>query len=113
MSQYDIHSEYQALTPPLLKVAEEVVIHSWWVIIFFLLCYILYEQGLKKHNFEYDKLQKRMHELQTEKETALQLQEDLLLQINSQSDQAWIELTLMKGLGLVPEDQIKILFTQY
>jgi hypothetical protein len=32
------------------------------------------------------------------------------LQINSQSDLAWIELTLMKGLGVAPEDSQKVYF---
>ncbi|MCE2983850.1 MAG: hypothetical protein LW832_09830 [Parachlamydia sp.] len=51
-----------------------------------------------------------MKHLQKEKRTALKRQEDLQLQINSQSDPAWIELTLMKGLGLVPEGEQKVYF---
>lgn len=33
-----------------------------------------------------------------------------MLEINSQSDPAWVELMLMKNLGLVPEGQIKVFF---
>ena len=46
------------------------------------------------------------------KEFLLEEKEDLKLQINSQKDPAWIELTLMKGLGLVPEGQLKVYFTK-
>jgi hypothetical protein len=109
---HETFSEYQALTPSLLKIAEEAILYSWWVIIFFLLCYITYEQASKKIHREYEKLEQRQQELAAEKVAALKLQEDYLLQINSQSDQAWIELTLIKGLGLVPEDQTKIFFTE-
>lgn len=48
--------------------------------------------------------------MQNEKQKALQKQQDLKWQINSQSDLAWIELTLMKGLGLVPEGKKKVFF---
>ncbi len=42
----------------------------------------------------------------------LELQQCLEQQINSQSDLAWLELTLMKGLGLVPENDQKVFFYQ-
>ncbi len=48
--------------------------------------------------------------LNTQKEELLVEHEDLVLQIQSQSDPAWIQLTLMKGLGLVPDGQMKIFF---
>jgi hypothetical protein len=60
----------------------------------------------------YRGLQERLNELENEKRLALDLRENLLYQINSQSDHDWIELTLMKGLGLVPEDQTKVFFSE-
>lgn len=36
--------------------------------------------------------------------------EDLLMQIESQSDPAWIELLIKKHLGMVPYGQTKVYF---
>lgn len=89
-----------------------IFIRSWWVIAFFLICIISYEQGLKKRNVIYQQLTDQQLSLQKEKEEALLHQKNLQLQINSQSDLAWVELALMKGLGLVPEGQKKVYFYQ-
>ena len=89
---------------------DQLFIRSWWVIAFIFACVILYEQGLKTREQLYQQLNEQLMKLQLEKQRALKQQENLELQINSQSDLAWIELTLMKGLGLVPEDQQKIFF---
>lgn len=70
----------------------------------------MYEQGLKERDLIYQQLTQKLTDLKQEKQTALHLQQNLQLQVNSQSDLAWIELTLMKGLGLVPEGQQKVYF---
>jgi cell division protein FtsL len=85
-------------------------IKSWWVITFIFICAILYEQGLKEREHLYKQLTEQLSQLQQEKQHALQQQQNLQRQIDSQSDIAWIELTLMKGLGLVPEGQQKVYF---
>ncbi len=86
------------------------LIKSWWVILFMLICYMGYEQSLCKGQYDYLLLEKRLKELQLEKKRELAIQEDLILQINSQSDPDWIELTLMRVLGLVPKNQTKVYF---
>jgi hypothetical protein len=90
---------------------EKLFIRSWWVILFMLSCYLSYEHGLQKKDSDFAKLQLQYSELQKKKKMLLAQQEDLDRQINSQSDPAWVELVLMKGLGLVPEGQTKVLFT--
>ncbi|HEV8051680.1 MAG TPA: hypothetical protein VGP47_04230 [Parachlamydiaceae bacterium] len=90
---------------------ESGLIRSWWVILFILGCYLSYEHGLQKKDHDFAKLQVHYAELQKKKKMLLGQQEDLTRQINSQSDPAWVELALMKGLGLAPEGQIKVLFT--
>lgn len=87
-----------------------LVIRSWWVIAFVIACTIIYEQGLKNREDLYLQLTEQCLSLQKEKQAALEHQQNLQLQINSQSDVAWVELTLMKGLGLVPEGQKKVYF---
>ena len=92
------------------KILQSLFIRSWWVIAFMLLCGIIYEQGLKQRNTLYQQLTEQYSTLLQEKQEVLHQQQNLQLQINSQSDLAWVELTLMKGLGLVPEGQQKIYF---
>lgn len=55
-------------------------------------------------------LSDRYSALQQQRERALQRQEELLAQIGSQADPAWIEQVLMKALGVSPEGQIKVYF---
>jgi hypothetical protein len=83
----------------------------WWVCTCVLVCLFLYERGLNKNNLQFQQLKEQFETLQAEKKQALVLQADLQKQINSQSDIAWIELTLIKTLGLVPENQQKVYFT--
>lgn len=94
----------------LQKILRSIFIRSWWVIAFMLLCTIIYEQGLKERNKLYQQLTEQYNDLQQEKKEVLHQQQNLQLQINSQSDLAWVELALMKGLGLVPEGQQKVYF---
>lgn len=94
----------------LQQILRFIFIQSWWVIAFVLICTIFYEQGLKERNMLYQQLDQKLASLQHEKQQTLREQQNLQLQINSQSDLAWIELTLMKGLGLVPEGHQKVYF---
>lgn len=82
----------------------------WWVICFLLLSVILYEQALQRKDAQFQLLYEQLTHLQLKKKEVLETQQNLELQINSQSDIAWIELTLMKVLGLTPEDYQKIYF---
>lgn len=75
-----------------------------------LVCAIFYEKGLKGREDNYQQLKEQLISLQHEKQKGLELQQNLQQQINSQSDMAWLELTLMKGLGLVPENEQKVFF---
>lgn len=87
-----------------------IFIDSWWVWAFALICGCLYERGMESMQEDFQKLGIHLSMLEEEKQKALQKQERLQRQIDSQSDLAWLELTLMKGLGLCPEDQRKVYF---
>lgn len=82
----------------------------WWVIAFVLLCMGGYALAVQKKKTEIAALQHRVQELEKDKAMAFQEHEDLERQIESQTDPAWIELILMKGLGLVPEGHKKVYF---
>lgn len=81
-----------------------------WVIAFLLLCFFLYEEGSKARALEFKQLKEQFAFLEAEKQKAIKIQRDLQLQVNSQSDMAWMELTLMQGAGVCPEDQQKVYF---
>ena len=87
-----------------------IIRHSWWVVAFIFGCAILYEHGLKERSRLYQQLTEQAATLTKEKALALDTQERLQRQINSQNDPAWVELTLMKQLGVVPKGQKKIYF---
>lgn len=90
---------------------EKFIFKCWWVILFCLTCAMLYEQGRMKIDLDYKKMNAQLNSLQTIKKEKLELQEELLLKINSQSDPDFVELLLMKELGVVPEGQIKFFFS--
>jgi hypothetical protein len=94
------------------RLFEELILKSWWTILFFLLCYFVYDQGMRRRHAEEDALIKKASDFVVEKERALKHQEDLKLQLMSQDDSAWIEMVLMKNLGLVPEGQRKVCFKE-
>jgi len=82
----------------------------WWVALFVALCAGVYSHALQKKSLVLSQLHQQYTHLLEEKAEADQRFEDLTLQINSQSDPAWIQLMLMKGLGLVPDGQQKVFF---
>lgn len=74
--------------------------------------FYLYEQGINTRDLEFAKLQEHKFDLEKQKKEALKLQQQLILEINSQSDPAWVELVLIKVLGLLPEGQTKVYFNK-
>lgn len=88
----------------------DVIHHSWWMILFWAICFVLYSQAIQKKSKVCSDLKAKINELETTKKSILAEQDDLLLQINSQSDSAWVEMVLKKRLGLVAEGQMKVYF---
>ena len=54
----------------------------------------------------------RLGEMDKEKILAAAEKEENHLRISSQSDPAWIEMILMRDLGVVPEGYLKVHFTK-
>lgn len=94
----------------MMETAQILLFRFWWVILFSLACFAALEQGSKKIKATYALLDEKFTQLENEKRQALIIQENLQLQIASQTDPAWVELLLIKGLGVVPEGQIKVFF---
>jgi hypothetical protein len=64
----------------------------------------------KKQTFS--TLKAKVQVLENQLCAAIEKREDLLLQINSQSDPAWTEMLLKKHLGMVPYGQTKVYFEE-
>jgi len=82
----------------------------WWVVLFFLLCYVTYDQAMKRKKREIFSLQTRIEQIEEQKAVICKQREELFLKIGSESDPEWIELVLMKQLGVVPSGFLKVHF---
>ena len=89
---------------------EEVFVRSWWVVLFTLICYAIYERGMAHTDRKIAALEGRLTSLEERKQLAVELQKDLHLQIGATEDPAWIELTLRRVLGLAPKAATKVIF---
>ena len=92
------------------KIIELVIFRSWWIVLFLIISYIGFDRVIKNKNKEIFEVKNRLELLEEEKQIALNSKEELLLRINSQSDSSWVEMILMKELGVVPEGQLKVHF---
>jgi hypothetical protein len=94
------------------KFFELIFIRSWWVFLFFLLSFIGYDQAIKKKNKDISKFKTNLCALENMKQQKKQENEELTQMINSQNDPAWIELVLMRDLGVVPDGKLKVHFVK-
>lgn len=83
---------------------------SWWVVAFCSVIGLMYLHALKSRNGDLRELSFRFEEMEKEKTMVLQEKEDLQLRIASQNDPAWIEIVLMREIGVVPEGWLKVHF---
>lgn len=93
----------------LAKVACQLV-KSWWVFGFFVFVYILGLKSFKAKETLMLGLQRQVAFLTEQKDSAFKKKINLQQQIASQQDSAFVEMILMKKLGVVPEGHVKICF---
>ncbi len=84
---------------------------NWWVGALCLMAALVHLHFSKEKKNMLQFLNARLAEMQREKLQAQKLQEDLMLQIASKEDPAWIEMVLIRELGVVPEGFLKVHFT--
>ncbi len=92
--------------------SEKWLSQSWWLIAFVVVGSIFYLSALHHKELVYQESFARLKSLEKEKMKALAEQQELLLQIESQTDPAWVEMVLKRNLGLVPEGQVKVYFSK-
>lgn len=83
----------------------------WWVLLFGIFAFLTYFGAVRGRNSQICEYKNKFMHLQAENKKITLENQDLQLKINSQSDPAWIELILMKELGVVPEGKLKVHFT--
>lgn len=83
---------------------------TWWVVAFCAITGIVHFHFLKEKQNAIHVLNSRLEEMESEKWAALQKREEFQLRIASQNDPAWIEMILMRDLGVVPEGFLKVHF---
>src|SRR5690349_17610673 len=93
------------------RLFEELILKSWWLILFLFLSTFAYEQASIHKQNEKTRLLTELESIKKSILVAQAEQDELLLQIESRDDSRWIEMVLMKRLGLVPEGAIKIHFS--
>lgn len=85
-------------------------IKSWWVWTFAIVCFGLYEQASRKLERDITSLDKEIASLEARIVESSSKQQYLKLQQECFNDPAWIELSLIRVLGMVPEGYTKIHF---
>lgn len=88
----------------------KIFLEYWWVVLFVVGSYVLFTQSLIRKQSEIYALQNRKSELIAKIQQANGERKNLQMQVNSQDDPYWIELTLKRCLGVVPKKQVKIFF---
>ena len=92
------------------KVNYVIFMKSWWVLVVILVAGFGFNIAVKKRNVAICEMMDKYSSLKKEKEIMISQRDDLKLKSLSQSDPAWIEMVLMKELGVVPENKIKVHF---
>ena len=83
---------------------------NWWVALFCSLALFAHFHFSAVKKGEMCQLTSRLDEMLEEKRDAEMAKEDLELRIASQNDPAWIEMVLIRELGVVPEGFLKVHF---
>lgn len=83
---------------------------NWWMVLFCLFTLVSAFHFLKEKQAALSQLALRQKTMEAEKKACFELQDELTLRIASQSDPAWIEMILMRDLGVVPEGFLKVHF---
>ena len=83
---------------------------TWWVTGFCTLAFVVFGHAMKSRSRAVEELAFRCSEMEKMSLVAALEKEELSLQIASQSDPAWIELVLLREVGVVPEGFLKVHF---
>jgi hypothetical protein len=86
------------------------LIQSWWMGVVLFVTFGLYFQGMSRKGAIEARMLSDAGRLSTEITRVKQERRQLECELASVSDPEWIELVLMRKLGVVPEGQTKVYF---
>lgn len=84
------------------RLFDVIVFRSWWVILILLITLFFFDYTYQEQKNQEARLLLRKQELNRKIQELQQHNIQLIDELNSQSDPKWIELLLMRDLGLVP-----------
>jgi hypothetical protein len=82
----------------------------WWVGVTCLSLIVFFHFSSQKKNQEIQRLKGHLGELNLQARALEERKEELSLRLASVDDPQWIEMVLMKELGVVPEGYLKVYF---
>lgn len=82
----------------------------WWVFLFCALTSVFHLQAMRNKKGLIQTYQDQLTQMENDKDLALSQKKELELKINSATDPAWIEMMLIRDLGVVPEGYLKVHF---
>lgn len=83
---------------------------NWWVFAVCVVAVAIHVHFSKEKSQALQALNTRLSQMHAERLEMIRFQEDLRLQIASKDDPAWIEMVLIRELGVVPEGFLKVHF---
>ena len=100
------------MSPLLVQVSplKQWFYHSGWFFLFIIGGGLLYFYAMEQKAISYREMTTQLSQLEKRKTQVLLAREELLLQIQSQSDPAWVEMVLKRNLGMVREGEVKVYF---
>lgn len=84
----------------------------WGVVAFTLVAFAVYERASKITYAEIDTFTQQLNHLKARQHVAYLEEQELQDQLNSLNDPAWIEMTLIRELGLVPQHHSKVVLNK-
>lgn len=87
-----------------------ILFKNFWIVGFFLFSLVFYKQMVSVKDASIYENQVKLTNLENEKERLIRENDELKMRINSQDDLEWIELVLMRELGVVAKDKLKVFF---
>lgn len=92
---------------------EKTLLRWWWVILFVLGCFAVWERERFASNQAIDALTEQESMISNQIQKAEALQADLKAQIAAKDDPAWIEQVLIERTGAIPSGTKKVIFSNH
>jgi hypothetical protein len=90
----------------------KLVSHFGWVILFTFVSLGCYGFAAQQKEMRYSELHEMVNRLELQMDQAKKEQQVLNLRLSSLNDPEWVQMLLMRDLGVLPDGQVKITFSQ-